>query len=390
MPSNDKKDEIMSQQPRNMVKSVMVRGKSRRIYYEYYDNDGKVRRRSTGLLDSKANRFKAKKAIPAFEQKLKEQSIAKKHHTLMYYAKLYVQNNQHLSKIKVYESRLKVMIDYFGGENVTPEEVTLLQLKSFFAQLPVERDTKKDWLVPLKGALDNAFDDGAISNNVARSFILPKQQRLSPKNKRIRPFSPEEVRLLLDTAQGTLKNYLGITIFTGMRPQEAIALTINDIDFEKKIIKIERAITKKKLKSTKTEKGARTIPLFSQAAPYLMEQIADAKSKHSIFLFSDEEGRHLDDIGDIRGKAPHPSSRHYGSEWYKLLHEVGLPRIDLRNTRHTFAVRVIETGKLSLRDLQKLLGHSTLEPIYENYAKWIDDDISHINREMDLLERKCG
>jgi len=368
----------------------MVRGKSKRIYYEYYDSDGAIKRKSTGLTDSKANRAKAQRAIEAFEKKLRELERKKSQKTFSYYANLYVQNNQHLSKIKVYESRLKVMTDFFGGSEIMPGEITQLQLKSFFAQLHVERDTKKDWLVPLKGALDNAFDDGAVRDNVARSFILPKQQRIAPKNKRIRPFSPDEVRTLLETAQGTLKNYLGIAIFTGMRPQEVIALTIQDIDFENKTVKIERAITKKKLKSTKTANGERTIPLFSQALPYFKEQIAVAKAKHSIFLFSDEEGKPLNDIGDIRGKAPHPTSRHHGSEWYKLLHEVGLPRIDLRNTRHTFAVRVIENGNLSLRDLQKLLGHSSLEPIYENYAKWIDDDISHIDREIDLLQRKTG
>ncbi len=62
-----------------------------------------------------------------------------------------------------------------------------------------------------------------------------------------------------------------------------------------------------------------------------------------------------------------------------------MPIIDLRNTRHTFAVRAIESGKFSLRDIQKILGHSSLEPIYQNYAKWIDDDIAHIDRNIDLL-----
>jgi integrase len=63
-------------------------------------------------------------------------------------------------------------------------------------------------------------------------------------------------------------------------------------------------------------------------------------------------------------------------------------RIDLRNTRHTFAVRAIESKMFSLRDIQKILGHTSLEPIYQNYAKWLDDDISHIDRSIDLLGEK--
>ena len=30
----------------------------------------------------------------------------------------------------------------------------------------------------------------------------------------------------------------------------------------------------------------------------------------------------------------------------------------------------------------------SLEPLYQNYAKWIDDDISHIDRNIDLLAGK--
>jgi len=355
-----------------------------------YDENGYIKRRSTGLAPTKANMRKAQQAIPAFEKKLEEAVRKKNQRSLRYYADIYLENNQDLTKITVYTSRLQKMIDFFGGNDVMPEDITLLQLKTFFAKLPVERDTKKDWLIPLKGALDNAVDDGAISENIARSFILPKQQRRQPKNKRIRPFSPDEIRLILEHAEGVLLNYLGIALFTGMRPQEVIALTINDVDFEQKVIKIKRAITKKKLKSTKTENGTRTIPLFLQAEPYLKSQIEIAKKKRTVFLFTDEEGNRLNDIADIRGKAPHTSSRHYGSSWYKLLEKLGFPRIDLRNTRHTFAVRFIENGQFSLRDLQKLLGHGSLEPIYENYAKWIDNDISHIDRGLDLLARQTA
>ncbi len=370
---------------RNCVKSVFVSGKSNKIYYEYYDDSGVLKQKSTKQVYTKENMKLAQNAKSGFEEKLWEKARLAKIRPFSYYAKLYIQNNKNLSKIKVFEKRLDRYIDFFGGENVMANEITRLHLKSFFANMEVERDTKKDWLVPLRGALDNAVDDSAVNDNIARSFILPKQGRLNPKNKRIRPFSPDEARRLLDAAEGRMRNYLGIGIFTGMRPEEIIALMIGDIDFEEGTITIERAISKKKLKVTKTDGSNRTIPLFRQAEEFLHNQIAIATEYHSLFLFSDVDGNHLSDIYDIRGKAPHPDSRHYGSTWYKLLEKIDMPIIDLRNTRHTFAVRAIESGKFSLRDIQKILGHSSLEPIYQNYAKWIDDDIAHIDRNIDLL-----
>jgi len=370
---------------RNRVKSIFVSGKSNKIYYEYYDDNGALKQKSTKLVHTKNNMRLAQDAKSAFEEKLYEEARQAKIRPFSYYAKLYIQNNKNLSKIKVFKKRLDRYIDFFGGELVMSNEITRLQLKTFFAGLDVERDTKKDWLVALRGALDNAVDDGSVNDNIARSFILPKQGRLNPKNKRIRPFSPDEAIRLLNTAEGKLKNYLGIGIFTGMRPEEIIALMISDIDFKEGTIRIERAISKKKLKVTKTDGSNRIIPLFKQAEEFLHKQIAIATEHHSLFLFSDMEGNRLNDIYDIRGKAPHPESRHYGSTWYKLLDKVDMPVIDLRNTRHTFAVRAIESGKFSLRDIQKILGHSSLEPIYQNYAKWIDDDIAHIDRNIDLL-----
>ncbi len=370
---------------RNRVKSVFVSNKSNKIYYEYYDDTGVLKQKSTKLKNTKENMRLAQDAKASFEKKLRDEAEKSKLRPFSYYARVYIQNNQHLSKIKVFKSRLEKYIDFFGGENVMADEITRLHLKSFYAKMDVERDTKKDWLVPLRGALDNAVDDGAINENVARTFQLPKQERKNPKNKRIRPFSSKEVKKLLDTAEGRMRNYLGIGIFTGMRPEEIIALMMSDINFEEGTIRIERAIAKNRLKTTKTDGSNRTIPLFKQAEKYLHAQIAMAVEKQSLFLFCDVNGNHLNDIYDIRGKAPHPESRHYGSTWYKLLDMLEMPRIDLRNTRHTFAVRAIESKMFSLRDTQKILGHSSLEPLYQNYAKWIDDDISHIDRNIDLL-----
>ena len=74
-----------------------------------------------------------------------------------------------------------------------------------------------------------------------------------------------------------------------MSPEEIIALMPQDLDFDKKLIKIRRAITNGILsQDTKTVFRTRTIPLFGSALHYLLNQMEHAKSKRSLFLFCKE------------------------------------------------------------------------------------------------------
>lgn len=372
---------------KNRVKSVYVNSKSNRIYYEFFNNEGKLKQKSTKKPYSVSNLQTAKDAIPVFEAKLKELATQSLKKPFSYYADLYITHNLGLTKINVYRSRLNKMIEFFGGRNVLPQEITRLMIKNFFAALNNERDTKLDWLVPLRGALENAVDDGALYGNIAKDFSLPKQKRLRPKNERIKPFTLEEADALVAMAKGDLRNYIGIGVYTGMRPEEIIGLMVADIDFDSKNIRIDRAITKTEIKTTKTAGSQRTIPLFSPAEKFFRDQMAIAKAEKSLFLFSKNNGEHLDDIEDIRGQKGLSRNRRNDGAWYKLRSEVGLGNIDLRNTRHTFAVRAIESGKLTLQEIASILGHTSLKPLFENYAKWMDNNLDKIDRDFDPFSR---
>ncbi len=369
---------------RNRVKSVYVNSKSNRIYYEFFDNTGNLKQKSTKRPYSEDNMELAREAIPVFEESLEASAIQAKEKPLSYYADLYISHNQGLAKIGVYQSRLNRMIEYFGGKKVLPRNINRLKIKNFFASLNIERDTKSDWLVPLRATLENAVDDSAVPGNVAKDFTLPKQKRLRPKNERIRPFTEEEVDALICNAEGDLKNYIGIGVYTGMRPEEIIGLMISDIDFTAKSISISRAITKTVLKETKTTGSQRTIPLFVQAEKFLRDQVSTAKASKSLYLFS-SNGEHLNDIVDIRGQKGLSRNRRNDGTWYRLRSKVGIGDIDLRNTRHTFAVRTIEGRYMTLQQIASIMGHTSLKPLFENYAKWMDNNLDDIDRSIDLF-----
>ena len=52
----------------NKVTSVFPHGSGQKLYFEFFDNNGKKKQKSTGLKDTKANRIKAWKLVPEFEQ----------------------------------------------------------------------------------------------------------------------------------------------------------------------------------------------------------------------------------------------------------------------------------------------------------------------------------
>ncbi len=59
----------------NKVTSVFTHGSAKRLYFEFFDNTGKKKQKSTGLEDTPANRRKAERElIPMFERRLEEKA----------------------------------------------------------------------------------------------------------------------------------------------------------------------------------------------------------------------------------------------------------------------------------------------------------------------------
>ncbi len=190
---------------------------------------------------------------------------------------------------------------------------------------------------------------------------------------------------MLHHSTGDLHNYLGIAFFTGMRPQEVIGLMLSDIDFKTRTIHIQRAITKGEIKDTKTYESIRKIPLFDDSLPYFKNQIARAKKRQSLFLFSKEDGSPLNDIEDIRGKSANATARRKNGAWYTLKNAANVTNGDIRNTRHTFAVSAIKSKHFTLQEIAGILGHSSLEPLFNNYARWIDGNMDRIDRSISIF-----
>lgn len=130
--------------------------------------------------------------------------------------------------------------------------------------------------------LQTAMNDDLIPKNPVALVKLPK--RVAVKSKTF--YSEDEIRQIITSANGQLKNYLQIACFIGMRGSELIGLKWNNIDFEKGVIRVDSRIVLGVEDDTKSRK-VRYIPMFKQSreAPIRQRRFSGLRSHVFISKF---------------------------------------------------------------------------------------------------------
>ena len=118
--------------------------------------------------------------------------------------------------------------------------------------------------------------------------------------------------------------------------------------------------------------------------PYIQSLIELAHSRHTIWLFSHDDGTRLKDIGEIRGRDElHDKTSgkiiHNRNKWYKLLHDLNLEYRPLKNCRHTYTMAMMDRNDRKITVIADILGHNNTDMIIKHYAggtkgKALDED----------------
>jgi integrase len=129
--------------------------------------------------------------------------------------------------------------------------------------------TVRNVVVPLRKMLADAVRQGLILANPAARADLPAQDFAG---KEIPPEETEAIRrALIELAPlDPLRRepdlffvcLFDVALGTGLRLGELRALRWGDVDRERRLIRIERAFSRQKLRRPKTESGVRAVPLF--------------------------------------------------------------------------------------------------------------------------------
>lgn len=177
------------------------------------------------------------------------------------------------------------------------------------------------------------------------------------------------------------KYYDGIYILfnTGLRISEFCGLTISDIDFQNKRIRVDHQLQRKRdmeyiIEDTKTKSGERYVPMSQQVVECFRRVIANRKppkqepiiNGYTGFLFLDKNGMPMIAL----------HWEHYFKHIlnkYNSIYKVQLPKITPHVCRHTFCSNMARSG-MSPKTLQYIMGHSDISVTLNTYTHLTFDD----------------
>ena len=224
-----------------------------------------------------------------------------------------------------------------------------------------------------------AHSEGDLSRNPMHNVKMPKKATFKPERE-IVALESDEVRAVERIAEMKNKNgrpcimqahALVFLVHTGLRCGEFLALKWSDIDFESRIVTVNKNLSmvydrdkdgvrikhkKARIKCTKTASGNRIVPLNTKA-------IAALNSLKAVY-------REMDIVSDsvaVTRKGTTLSSDQLRRVLRRVLAYAGIDKpFTLHQLRHTFATQALNAG-IPITVVSKWLGHANVSVTYNTY-----------------------
>jgi integrase len=224
----------------------------------------------------------------------------------------------------------------------------------------------------MRALFRDAVEDGLIPSNPAAI----RAPRVTPRDLSTPPLSVDEVKRLREAARGDrFEALLCLVLTVGMRPGELLALHARDVDTERRTVIVRGTITDAPdggltIGETKSRAGMRVVPMTSACAAAFERQLAGLKPDALIFPA---------DNGGLLS----PTNFLY-RYFYPLLVRAGLPRVTMRDLRHT-ALTYMVADKVDPVTVAKIAGHSNPSMTLNVYSHATPQGSQHA---LDSMERR--
>ncbi|MGR2680075.1 Arm DNA-binding domain-containing protein [Chromobacterium haemolyticum] len=254
----------------------------------------------------------------------------------------------------------------FGAKRIT--NLIGADIRDWVVERNVTIKTISNDLIPLRHVVEQALSDGLIERNPFAGVILKKlvNKETASTDYEVDPLNRREIAAVVATAEGQLRNQFQFAIYSGLRTGELMALRWEDIDFVNGIIKVRRAISRKREKGTKTNAGKRDVLMLPPARAALLEQ--------KRFTLTDRErfAGHGRVFINPYTKAPWTLPDQINQQWGTVLKRAGVRARNAYQTRHTYASMLLSAGE-NIMWVSNQLGHVDTEMVIRTYGRWIPD-----------------
>ncbi|MGP1411826.1 MAG: tyrosine-type recombinase/integrase [Peptoanaerobacter stomatis] len=211
----------------------------------------------------------------------------------------------------------------------------------------------KDIMSIIKLTLKDAAKSNIIEHKDIQ-IIYPKTEN----SKKIKIFSKTNQKKISQKIYINF-NYknLGILLcmYTGLRIGEICALKWSDIDFETKILFVNKTIQRIFIKNTKNKSHSKVLI----TSPKSKSSNREIPLSNSIYNILKSHKPQDDDVYLLTGSKKYIEPRTYRSYYDKFIKNTGIEHINFHALRHTFATRLIESG-VDYKTVSELLGHSSV------------------------------
>jgi integrase len=212
------------------------------------------------------------------------------------------------------------------------------------------------------GVFKAATRDRLIASNPCDGTRLPKVPR-----QQIEPLPTDTVWALVEAVPPRYRGLVILAAGTGMRQGEALGLTVDRIDFLRRVVRVDQQLLsvpgrESFLAPPKTAASVRTIPLPQVVIDALAAHLAAYPPSPAGLVFTTGTG------------APVRRSS-FGDAWRAAVKAAGAPPgTGIHQLRHYYASLLIRHGE-SVKVVQARLGHASASQTLDTYSHlWPDSD----------------
>lgn len=273
-------------------------------------------------------------------------------------------------------NRLKHIYKYIG--NVKLKNLKRFQIQEIQTSMLQEgyTDITNRTIAECKRILEDAVNNDIIEKNVATGIKARKFAKTERK-----PLTQYEDSKVIECAKSHKYGlFILLLRYCGLRPEEAVALTLKDVDLTNRLLNINKAVSlaknQPKVKATKNLKN-RKIPIPNFLVKPLQKEI-DYRNEVGIkYLFTKETDKysmltkqtlktHLNTFLNVVNQNITDDNKKIKFTYYQL--------------RHSYCT-MLYYANIKIKKAQELMGHSSADMVYDIYTH-LDEERENANEQI--------